>query len=160
MILGRDTVIREWHRLTTRKLMVWFPIPRFWKVLNWCQRLEIIMQFIRKSMTNWNTELTSCGEYLATIDIRSSIFQGDSLSTLLFVICVILLAHIKEGWIWVHLENRRKVEPPFVYWGLKDLCKEWAWRKWIGFQCTNVQQWCWDAIWDKDVWCDGFEEGK
>ena len=30
---------------------------------------ENIVQFIRKSMKNWNTKLTSCGEYLAKLDI-------------------------------------------------------------------------------------------
>ena len=45
-------------------------------------------------MANWQTELTSCGESLAKVNIRRAIFQGDSLSPLLFVICMILLTHI------------------------------------------------------------------
>ena len=31
---------------------------------------ENIVEFIRKSMKNWNTNLTSCGEYLANVNIR------------------------------------------------------------------------------------------
>ena len=45
-------------------------------------------------MANWQTELTSCGENLAKVNVRRGIFQGDSLSPLLFVICMILLTHV------------------------------------------------------------------
>ena len=47
------------------------------------------MQFIMKSMKNLNTELTY-REHWAKVDIRRDI-QSDSLSPLLFVICMILL---------------------------------------------------------------------
>ena len=52
---------------------------------------ENIVEFIKKSMKNWNSNLTSCGEYLANVDIRRGIFQGDSFSPLIFVICMIPL---------------------------------------------------------------------
>ena len=40
---------------------------------------ESFVYFIRKSIKNWNTKLSSSyGEYLAKVDIRRSIFQGDS----------------------------------------------------------------------------------
>ena len=52
------------------------------------------MEFIRKSMKDYNTDLTSCGEYLANINIRRVIFQGDSFSLLLFVLYMIALTQI------------------------------------------------------------------
>ena len=52
-----------------------------------------ILKFVKRSMANWQTELTSCGESLAKCNIRKGIFQGDSLSPLLFVICMIPLTH-------------------------------------------------------------------
>ena len=44
------------------------------KSLELVQVSQNIVQFIRKSMKNWNTKLTSCGEYLAKVDVRGSIF--------------------------------------------------------------------------------------
>ena len=58
------------------------------------QVFENNLEFIRKSMKNWNTNLTSCVEYLANVNIRRRIFQGDSFSPLLFVICMTPLKHI------------------------------------------------------------------
>ena len=67
-------------------------------------------------MKNWNTKLTSCGEYLAKVDIRRGIFQEDSLSPLLFVICMIPLNQIsrkvESGYT---LKKWRNIEPLFVY---------------------------------------------
>ena len=71
-------------------------IPHSWilESLGLVQVSENIVEFIRKSMKNLNTNLTSCGEYLANVNIRRDIFQGDSLSPLLFVICMIPLDQI------------------------------------------------------------------
>ena len=48
----------------------------------------------KRSMANWQTELTSSGESLVEFNIRRGICHGDSLSPLLFVICMILLTHV------------------------------------------------------------------
>ena len=45
-------------------------------------------------MTNWQTELTSYKESLAKVTIRKQIFQGDSLSLLLFVRYKIPQTHV------------------------------------------------------------------
>ena len=42
-------------------------------------------------MVNWKTELTSCGETLGLVDIKRDIFQGHSLSSLIFTICMVPL---------------------------------------------------------------------
>ena len=71
-------------------------IPHSWilQSLGLVQVSENNVEFIRKSMRNWNTNLTSRGKYLANVPIRKDIFQGNSLSPLLFVICMISLTKI------------------------------------------------------------------
>ena len=53
-----------------------------------------IVTLIENSMANWKTVLTSNQEILGTVDINRGIFQGDSLSPLLFVIIMIPLSLI------------------------------------------------------------------
>ena len=74
------------------------------------QAFENTVEFVRKSMKNWSTNLTSCGEYLANVDIRRGTFQGGSLSLLLFVLCMIpltqILRKVKSGYT---LKNGEKL---------------------------------------------------
>ena len=53
-----------------------------------------VVKFIERSMKSWNVHLSSNGEILANWKIKRGIFQGDSLSQLLFVVCLIPLAQI------------------------------------------------------------------
>ena len=55
---------------------------------------ENIKRLLMTSMKSWKTELTSCGEVLAEVRIRRGIFQGDSLSPLLFVMSLIPLTMV------------------------------------------------------------------
>ena len=47
-------------------------------------------------MVNWKTELTSCGETLGIVDVRRGIFQGDSLSPVIFAVCIVPLTKILQ----------------------------------------------------------------
>ena len=53
-----------------------------------------VVEFIARSMKTWNVELMSCGEFLAKVNIRRGIFLGDSLSPLLFFVCMLPLTEI------------------------------------------------------------------
>ena len=55
---------------------------------------ENIRSLLENSMMSWQTELTSNGQTLGTVSIKRCIFQGDSLSPLLFVVTMIPLTLI------------------------------------------------------------------
>ena len=71
-------------------------VPHSWIVecLKMAQVPQNVTSFLQRSMRNWKTELTSCGESLGTVDIKRGIFQGDSLSPLIFVMCMIPLSKV------------------------------------------------------------------
>ena len=48
-------------------------------------------------MNNWKTTLISFREYPGTVNGRRGIFQGDSPSPLLFVLCMVPLTLILRG---------------------------------------------------------------
>ena len=53
-----------------------------------------ISSFLERSMTNWRVQRTSCRESSGTVNARRGIFQRDSLSPLLFIICMIPLTTV------------------------------------------------------------------
>ena len=78
-------------------------VPHSWilKVLDMYKVGENIYKFLRNSMKLWKTEVTLNGIALGCVDIRKGIYQGDSLSPLLFVLCLlplsVLLRHPNKG---------------------------------------------------------------
>ena len=74
-------------------------VPHSWIIesLKMAQVGENIVTFLLKSMINWKKELASCGETLGLVDIRRGIFQGDSLSPLIFIVCMVPLTKILEN---------------------------------------------------------------
>ena len=55
-------------------------LPHSWisESLELVQVSDNILKFVKRSMANWQTELTSCEESLEKVNIRKGIFQGDS----------------------------------------------------------------------------------
>ena len=48
-------------------------------------------EYLKNSMANWKTELFVYGQSLGQVNMKRGICQGDSLSPLLFVLCMIPL---------------------------------------------------------------------
>ena len=69
-----------------------------------------IRQFLKTTMSSWNTLLTVNGQILGLVNIRRGIFQGDSLSPLLFVAALIPLTIIlrKTGFGYQTSKNAAK----------------------------------------------------
>ena len=63
-----------------------------------------VRSFLEKSMKKWKLLLTSNGSDLCEVDVNRGIFQGDSLSSMIFVICMIplslLLRKVKASYEW------------------------------------------------------------
>ena len=71
-------------------------VPHSWleKCLEIFKVAENVRHLIRNSMQSWNTSLIAGGKELGKINIRRGIFQGDSLSPLLFVLAMIPLSMV------------------------------------------------------------------
>ena len=63
-------------------------VPHSWIIE--CMKMfgiaENVTNFLGKSMEQWKLSLTSNGKDLGEVDVKRGIFQGDSLSPLLFVL--------------------------------------------------------------------------
>ena len=88
-----------WRRLTNLS-MAWIDyekaydmVPHSWilKCLEMAGAAKNMISIISNSMVDWKTVLTSGGMALRQMDIRRGIFQGDSLSPLLFIVIMLPL---------------------------------------------------------------------
>ena len=68
-------------------------VPHSWilKCLEMVGAAKKIFSTISNSMVNWKTVLTSAGTVLGQVDIKRGIFQGRSLSPLLFIVIMLSL---------------------------------------------------------------------
>ena len=110
-LLINRAILRNCKNRKVNLAMAWIDYRKAYDMIpySWileCMRLtgvsENTMQLVENSMQNWKTMLTSAGKELAVVHIRRGIFQGDSLSPLLFVICLIpmslVLRKVKAGY--------------------------------------------------------------
>lgn len=99
-LLVDKAILKNFRRGLTNLSMAWIDykkaydmVPHSWilKCLEMVGAAKNIISIISNSMVNWKTVLTSGGTVLGQVDIRRGIFQGDSLSPLLFIVIMLPL---------------------------------------------------------------------
>ena len=94
-------ILHDCRKRHTNLVMAWvgykkvYMVPHSW-ILESFELVQAsdILEFVKRLMANWQTELTSCGEGLEKVIIMRGIFHCNSLSPSLFVICMIPLTHV------------------------------------------------------------------
>ena len=112
-LLIDKTVLRDCKKRHTNLAMAWIDYKKAYDMVphSWISEcLEMfgiannVQDFLNNSMKSWKLELNASGKTLGEVDIRSGIFQGDSLSPLLFDLCMVpltwLLRRAKTGCEW------------------------------------------------------------
>lgn len=100
-LLIDKTILKDCRKRNTNLAMAWVDykkaydfVPHSW--INECMAMfgiaENVRGFLKRSMAQWKLSLTSNGEELGDVNVRRGIFQGDSLSPLLFVLSMIPLS--------------------------------------------------------------------
>ena len=117
-LLINKAVLKDSKRSHTNLAMAWvdcrkaydlIPHSRIRECLELVGVADNAKRVLSSSMKNWKLELTSSGVSLGEVNIRRGIFQGDSLSPLLFVICMIPLTMVLRK-VNFHLELGEKVK--------------------------------------------------
>ena len=123
---------------------------------------ENIKNFIDNTMKKWTTELTSCGEFLGKVSINRGIFQGDSLSPLLFVVCMIPLTKIlrKIKAEFVIKDGNLKVNHLLFMDDLKLFGSSEREIGQLGQDSPRCQYRYRNGIRHKEVWCSDHEKRK
>ena len=96
-------VMKDSKKRKTNLAMAWIDykkaydmVPHSWiiETLKFLRVADNIQNFLSKSMSSWKTRLESKGELIGEVQIKRGIFQGDSLSPLLFVMAMIPLTQV------------------------------------------------------------------
>ena len=112
-LLIDKTILKDCRKRRTNLAMAWIDyrkaydfVPHSW-ILECLDMLGIadnVRSFLEKSMKKWKLLLNSNGSDLCEVDVNRGIFKGDSLSPLIFVICMIplslLLRKVKASYEW------------------------------------------------------------
>ena len=92
------TVLKDYKKRHTNSSMAWIDYKKAYdfvphSLINECMKLfgivDNVRNFLEKIMEQWKLSLTSNGSDLGEVDVKRGIFQGDSLSPLLFVLSVV-----------------------------------------------------------------------
>lgn len=93
--------------------MTWFPTFGLLDVLYW-NMSDNILNFIKRSMENWNTEITSCRQFLAWVNIKIGVFH-QPVTIAASDLYDDLHTDTIESSIGVHLQKWRKLKSSSIY---------------------------------------------
>ena len=118
-LLIDKAILKDCRKRHTNLAMAWIDYRKAYDMVHhsWiseCLKMfgvaENVKKFLEDSMSKWKLELSSSGEILGDVQVRRGIFQGDSLSPLLFVVCMIpltlILRKTKAGYEWGNKQFR------------------------------------------------------
>ena len=136
-LLIDKTILREVKRVKRNLAVGWIDyrkaydmVPHSWirEVLTSLKIADNISDFLINSMVGWSTTLTSNGENLGDVDINRGIFQGDSLSPLLFVMAMIPLTTLlrKESMGYRFSKSKKQINHLLFMDDLKLYAKDEA----------------------------------
>ena len=107
-------------------------VPHSWitNCLTMFRISENVIQFLQRSMKQWRMSLTSNWEGTGEVSVKRGMFQGDSLSPLLFVLCMVLMwyvFYIKKSKSKLWMKKKEYRGKPFTVYGLPEaIRKQWA----------------------------------
>ena len=135
------------------KFWLWPGLTTNNKLSQMCKISDEVIKFIEKTMKTWRVELTARGENLPETKIQRGIFQGDTLSPLLFIISVMPFVHIlkKKCTAGYKLTKSQDKTFPNVHRQHQTVFQKW---KRIGKSDTriqNIQSWHRDGIWHRKI---------
>ena len=106
-------VLKDCRKRHTNLAMAWIDYKKAYDLVphSWIKEFmelmgiaEDVRELLEKSMKQWKLSLASNGNELGDVKVNRGIFQGDSLSPLLFVFCMIpislVLRTVKAGYEW------------------------------------------------------------
>ena len=102
-VLLDKAVLKDCKRISANLAMAWIDYQKAYDMIqhSWISECvevfglaENTKKFFVNSINKWKLEMTSNGVALGYVEIRGGIFQGDSLSSLLFVLCIAPLSLI------------------------------------------------------------------
>ena len=105
-LLIDKTVLRDCKKRHTNLSLAWIDykkaydyVPHSWikECMQMFEIAENVRNVLENSMEQWKLLLTSNGKDLGEVDVKRGIFQGDSLSPLFFVLCMVPLSLILAG---------------------------------------------------------------
>ena len=112
-LLIDKTILRDCKKRRTNLAMAWIDYKKVYDFMPHSGIIECmqmagiadnVINFIQKSMDQWKLSLTASGEDLGDVEAKRGIFQGDSLSPLLFVVSMfplsLILRKVNASYDW------------------------------------------------------------